>query len=688
MSSSSSAIERPEKLQRLNSLRRAAPYCSKNALHGLLQDIHEHGVPELSDPKQMREATRSYLSSKESYGPLFEEHEAKTVAGATATFLLVNVLSLLDGICRSGGAFYKLLRDCAAKTADRPLRFALYSDEIIPGNVLSARTSRKTWCVYMSCVDFPAQVLAMEEAWLTIALLRSSFVASLEGSISQIFKIIFRSIFLHAKHDPTAGVWMQGPGGGFHLSFMPTMIIQDGAAHKFVWSVKGDGGCKYCLLCGNQRADPRNEERIAKHSYADLHLVSDEDIWDSWSRLAEQKGRCSIKDFGLWQQATGWTFSEESIFSDPLLKNVVRPASMFVHDWMHCCLSNGTLNDSTWLLLSATKDHGFKDVFVTLHKYVDLWTLPSSFAHIKLKLLFETKRMKSCKDAGKFKTTASEMLTLSPVLAFFVRTCILAKGFLASECQAFLQMSLMVELLQAACHGFSCVTPSMLRQAADECMASWFATGWGEHVTRKMHWLLHMGDHFEKHKRLPATFGMERKHKTITRYAGPIQNTRAFERSLYEEVIAHELWHFENLPEFPLGLALVNPKKKTPAKLRDLVLQSFPGVPKEDLSVATNLRLPGGGVASKGDVCLLKSDNARAAPWDCAEVWCHVSVLGKLWSVVSLWTLQEYQKHTHSALWTEVEQPVIIDSNDILTAVYYLKDTNGVRTLIPFHLRT
>ena len=449
MSSSSSAMERPAKLQRLNSLRRAAPYCSKNALHGLLQDIHEHGLPELSDPKQMREATRSYLSKKEAYGPLFEQHEAKTSAGGIVTFLLVNVFSLLDGICRSGGAFYKLLQACASKAAGRPLRFALYSDEVIPGNVLSARTSRKSWCVYMSCVDFPPQVLAMEEAWLTIALLRSSFVASLEGSISQIFKIIFRSIFLHAKQDPTTGVWMQGPDGGFHVSFMPSMIIQDGAAHKFVWTVKGDSGCKYCLLCGNQRADNRNEERIAKHSYADLRLVSDDDIWDSWSRLSDQRGRCSQKDFGLWQQATGWTYSSESIFSEPLLKNVIRPASMFVHDWMHCCLSNGTLSDSTWLLLTATKDHGFKDVFVTLEKYVDLWTLPASFAHIKLKLLFENKRMKSCKDAGKFKTTASEMLTLNPVLAFFVRTCILAKGFLASECRAFLQMSFMVELLQA-----------------------------------------------------------------------------------------------------------------------------------------------------------------------------------------------------------------------------------------------
>ncbi|CAE7588832.1 unnamed protein product [Symbiodinium sp. CCMP2592] len=629
-------------------------------------------MPEMTDPKQMREATRSYLGKKEAYGPLLEKQEAKTVSGGTVAFWLVNVFSLLDGICRAGGAFYDLLRSCAEKAGGRALRFAIYSDEVIPGNVLAARTSRKSWCIYLSCIDFPAQVLAMEEAWLTIALLRSSFVASLEGSISQIFKIIFRSIFLHSKHDPAAGVWMQGPKGGFHLSFEPSMVIQDGAAHKFAWSVKGDSGSKYCLLCGNQRADNRNEEKIPKHAHAALHLVSDDDIWDSWSRLADLKGRCSAKDFGMWQQATGWTFNTESIFSEPLLRRVVKPATMFVHDWMHCCLSNGTLNDATWLLLSATKDHGFKDVFATLEKYVDLWTQPASFAHVKLKQVFENKRMKSCREAGKFKTTASEMLSLLPVLAFFVRTCILDKGFLPSECEAFLQMCLMVELLQAACHGHGCVIPSMLREAADKCMSSWFETGWGEHVTRKMHWLLHMGDHYEKHKRLPATFSMERKHRTITRYAASIQNTSTFERSLYEEVLAHELWHLEKLPEFPVALALENPRQKPPPKLRDLVLQSFPQVSKDEMKIATILRLPGGGLASKADVCLLQADKGRDPPWDCAEVFCHVSVQGTLWSVVSLWSLQEYNKDKHCAVWTEMEQPVIIESKDILTAAHGL----------------
>ena len=156
----------------------------------------------------------------------------------------------------------------------------------------------------------------------------------------------------------------------------------------------------------------------------------------------------------------------------------------------------------------------------------------------------------------------------------------------------------------------------------------------------------------QKHQRLPATFSMERKHKTITRYAGSIMNTTAFERSLYEEVVA---------------LALERPRQP-PAKLRELLKQWFPGVPEEEFQVATNFRLAGGG-------------------WDCAEVWFHASVQGRLWSLVALWSLQVYSHETHSALWTPLDEPVLIHSSEILIAVMHCKDSVGLRTLIPHHHR-
>ena len=190
--------ERNKKLQRLNSLRRSSPFCSQSALHAILEDCQKHGVPELTNPKHMKEATRKTLDACNLYGPLLEMQECRTAKGTTATFLLVNVLSLLSGLRQQGGTYYKLLKMYANSTST-PLQMALYSDEVIPGNQLAARTERKSWCIYMTCANFPAHILSMEDAWLSIRILRSSFVNELEGSISQIFKIVFQKLFMAQK---------------------------------------------------------------------------------------------------------------------------------------------------------------------------------------------------------------------------------------------------------------------------------------------------------------------------------------------------------------------------------------------------------------------------------------------------------------------------------------------------------
>ena len=158
--------------------------------------------------------------------------ECRTAKGTTASFLLVNVLSLLSGLCQQGGAYYTLLKMYANSTST-PLQIALFSDEVVPGNQLAARTERKSWCIYMTCANFPAYTLSMEDAWLAICILRSSFVNELEGSISQISRLSSR--LFHGEKDLRQGVWMPGPApaDGFRLSFSPTMIVQDGAAHKF-----------------------------------------------------------------------------------------------------------------------------------------------------------------------------------------------------------------------------------------------------------------------------------------------------------------------------------------------------------------------------------------------------------------------------------------------------------------------
>ena len=53
-------------------------------------------------------------------------------------------------------------------TAQKPWRIIFYSDEVVPGNVLSADVSRKVQCVYISFMEFGAVALSKEEAWFCI----------------------------------------------------------------------------------------------------------------------------------------------------------------------------------------------------------------------------------------------------------------------------------------------------------------------------------------------------------------------------------------------------------------------------------------------------------------------------------------------------------------------------------------
>ena len=72
----------------------------------------------------MKEATRQTLDACNGYGPLLELHDCKTSKGATSSFLLVNVFSLLYGLCKQGGGFFQLLRAAAMSTSS-PLQLAL-----------------------------------------------------------------------------------------------------------------------------------------------------------------------------------------------------------------------------------------------------------------------------------------------------------------------------------------------------------------------------------------------------------------------------------------------------------------------------------------------------------------------------------------------------------------------------------
>ena len=426
---------RASKLQRLNSFRRSVPYCSQSALAEILANVAEHGLPDLHGKKHMREAADTVLDGCNAYGPLFKTVEVRCLDGAMAKMTIINVFSWLAGIYKAGGAFARLLRS-TMETSSKPLQAIFYTDEVTPGNVLNVNPSRKSWAVYMSFANFPEQVLSQEDAWITILIERTSFVNTLSGNMSQVFKMILQEIFENPQGNPQHGLLLQGHDQElFRLRFVPSILVQDGAAHKYLWSIKGDSGSKFCFLCRNCTSialagdhDDEDSNAVCKvANYADLSLATDTEIWDSMARLKARYDNCNKKTFDRWQQATGITFSLDSVLCHEPFRDIIHPVSMYMHDWMHCCLSNGCMSVVCWLMMKALSAGGLQ-IFQTLPGYLAKWEVPKAMQSINLPEMFSSKRIESCRSSDKLKCTASEMLTFHVVFAFYLTTCILTSA--------------------------------------------------------------------------------------------------------------------------------------------------------------------------------------------------------------------------------------------------------------------
>ena len=232
---------RAEKLRRLNLLRGSVPNTSKSSLQGILDHIAEHGLPELSNRKQMTEAAEQHLQSRSTYGPLTYEHKFTKTDGSQIAVPL-NFHSLLAASINLNGSFhhcFKAAMQLHGNGMDKPWNLILYSDECLPANALG-RAANKCWVVYCSFKELGKGALSHTQHWLLLAVVRTSIVASLEGHMRQVMKVVMEQI-CSSVASPLVGILLPGPGGEQHrLYWTMGYWVQDGASQKINFGLKGD----------------------------------------------------------------------------------------------------------------------------------------------------------------------------------------------------------------------------------------------------------------------------------------------------------------------------------------------------------------------------------------------------------------------------------------------------------------
>jgi hypothetical protein len=158
-------LGRPVKLARLQALRSKLPHMSQTALAALLAEAEREPLPTAVNRKHIRHAREQVTQSQTPYGTLHQTLKLELSSGDTVDCEIQHPFAMLYYACCNSDRFSEFIRGVAAAhppTVDSPWQIIVYTDEILPGNQLAYKSSRKTWGVYWSILQFGMSVLSDE----------------------------------------------------------------------------------------------------------------------------------------------------------------------------------------------------------------------------------------------------------------------------------------------------------------------------------------------------------------------------------------------------------------------------------------------------------------------------------------------------------------------------------------------
>ena len=387
---------------------------------------------------------------------------------------------------------------------------------------------------------------SLEGCWPDLTCLRtirSTEVNLLQAGFSNVFRLILEALFGNGL--PSTGVLLKSQKGSFRLHFSLGMLLQDGSAHKTVWANRQDTGSKPCFLCKNifQLRDAESSEGQCKVSsqFLEYKLASDEEVLQSWQRLAEKSKTLPKAEFNQWQQAAGLTYNEHALMSSKALHacHLLKPISLYCFDFMHTLCSHGVMNDIIFLVLDVIYTSGLK-VWDNLHSWMGLWCLPKAYSNCSLAKLFDNKSVSSYKKARTFKCSASEVLAVYKPLQYFLQVMYVANGHMLDTCACYLTWAEVLDFLIGS-PSLPAPSPPTLLQLVEKALKATITAGFGECMKPKMHWCLHLPDCLKRWTHLPSCWALERKHKTPRQHGGAHCNLKTYEKALLEAVTMDHL---------------------------------------------------------------------------------------------------------------------------------------------------
>lgn len=233
----------------------------------------------------------------------------------------------------------------AREIAKRPghiFELILYTDEAQGGNLLQPDSSKKASLWYFALKE--VGWTWTDIVWHPLSLVQHKDLSKACGGFSGITKAIFDEI---GKQELHIGFPLKLPGGSTLLKCDAKYVISDLDSIRGALSLKGSSAIRPCVFCRNcvKKHCGVNEfsdefQDITSSNVDGFKDQTDQDIFEAWDYLLQQKRILSKATFQKKEIAFGFNIDENSLLACRRLREIV-PPSHWVIDIMHCYWSNG-----------------------------------------------------------------------------------------------------------------------------------------------------------------------------------------------------------------------------------------------------------------------------------------------------------------------------------------------------------
>jgi hypothetical protein len=429
---------------------------------------------------------------------------------------------------------------------------------------------------------------------------------------------------------------------------------------------KGSGGVKCCMLCKNviKPGSKILEKNTGGYLVPATSLeVSRFDYHDKYSYrgiqlLLKDLAENSRSKAPLLKKQTelGFVWTPTGLLADEHLA-VDIPRTM-QWDWMHCYVASGLFQREVSHLVSRLGEFGKGPI--QIHTFLQSWAWPAGYASGK-----------KCFSTGSLSGTASESMSLAPVL----------KQYLASEVDPFNILAQEAASCKALCEVLDMLTIANSGLVSPEALGIAIAGHLGLHQSTygtslwapKDHWVLHLPRMLASHRCLCSCFMMERKHRTTKRFMNDHHNTTSWEFSVMAEVTMQHLADLENHKLFRADMLA---PREAPRKMRAAIAEVF--------NVSDSTRITTSRSVHVKCRAVLMND-VVAVDW-CggvafAQVWFHAQIDGTLYTCMSFWPCIA-MGHSEARCVVKTEPEIVLTELILEPCIYRMASENSETTVL------